>query len=163
MFARGRREAIERAEQLLAFVGLYDKRFLRAGSLSFGQQKLLEFAMALMNEPDVLLLDEPTAHLDLEHTLSVLKLCRALAIRGTTVVLATHDVGNVARFAAAVVLLHGGRVVASGLPASVLTPARLRTVFFVDTQIVTTPDGHSALIFDVPSDAPGALVQGAHR
>ena len=52
---------IEKAEHLLEFVGLYSKRKLVAGSLSFGQQKLLEFAMALMNEPKVLLLDEPTA------------------------------------------------------------------------------------------------------
>ena len=51
MFAYERADVIERAEHLLSFVGLYEKRFLRAGSLSFGQQKLLEFAMALMNEP----------------------------------------------------------------------------------------------------------------
>ena len=49
------------AEEMLEFVGLYEKRLLRAGSLSFGQQKLLEFAMALMNEPKLLMLDEPTA------------------------------------------------------------------------------------------------------
>jgi ABC-type branched-subunit amino acid transport system ATPase component len=54
-------EVVERAEHLLEFVGLYSKRLLPAGSLSFGQQKLLEFAMALMNEPKALLLDEPTA------------------------------------------------------------------------------------------------------
>ena len=51
----------EKAENLLSFVGLYQKRKLRAGDLSFGQQKLLELAMALMNEPEMLLLDEPTA------------------------------------------------------------------------------------------------------
>jgi len=51
----------EKAEKLLEFVGLYQKRKLRAGDLSFGQQKLLELAMALMNEPKMLLLDEPTA------------------------------------------------------------------------------------------------------
>ncbi len=54
-------EVIEKAERLLEFVGLYSKRKLAGGSLSFGQQKLLEFAMALMNEPKALLLDEPTA------------------------------------------------------------------------------------------------------
>jgi len=58
-FGRNGKEEHERAESLLEFVGLYEKRFLRAGSLSFGQQKLLEFAMALMNEPSTLLLDEP--------------------------------------------------------------------------------------------------------
>ena len=54
-------EELEKAEHLLEFVGLYAKRKLLAGDLSFGQQKLLEFAMALMNQPQVLLLDEPTA------------------------------------------------------------------------------------------------------
>jgi ABC-type branched-subunit amino acid transport system ATPase component len=54
-------EDYERADQLLDFVGLYEKRMLKSGDLSFGQQKLLEFAMALMNEPTCLLLDEPTA------------------------------------------------------------------------------------------------------
>ncbi len=54
-------EAVERAEELLEFVGLYQKRYLISGELSFGQQKLLEFAMALISEPEVLLLDEPTA------------------------------------------------------------------------------------------------------
>ena len=55
------KELTEKAENLLNFVGLYQKRNLRAGDLSFGQQKLLELAMALMNEPEMLLLDEPTA------------------------------------------------------------------------------------------------------
>ena len=55
------KELDEQAEQILAFVGLYEKRNLRAGELSFGQQKLLELAMALMNEPKMLMLDEPTA------------------------------------------------------------------------------------------------------
>ena len=62
MFApRDGGEIVERAERLLEFVGLYAKRRLISGELSFGQQKLLEFAMALMNQPKVLLLDEPTA------------------------------------------------------------------------------------------------------
>ena len=61
IFAKVPAELTEKAETLLNFVGLYQKRNLRAGDLSFGQQKLLELAMALMNEPKMLLLDEPTA------------------------------------------------------------------------------------------------------
>ena len=61
IFAKVPPDLTEKAENLLNFVGLYQKRNLRAGDLSFGQQKLLELAMALMNEPKMLLLDEPTA------------------------------------------------------------------------------------------------------
>ena len=61
VFSKVPKELNEKAENLLNFVGLYQKRKLRAGDLSFGQQKLLELAMALMNEPKMLLLDEPTA------------------------------------------------------------------------------------------------------
>jgi iron complex transport system ATP-binding protein len=154
------REAVHDALTTCDLLHLRKRNITR---LSGGERQRVALARCLAAHPDVLLLDEPTAHLDLEHTLSLLKLCRTLATSGTTVALATHDVGNVARFADQVVLLHGGSVVASGSPAFVLTPARLRTVFFVDTQIVTTPDGNSALIFDVPASARGALAQGAHR
>ena len=61
IFSQIPKNLTEKAENLLNFVGLYQKRKLRAGDLSFGQQKLLELAMALMNEPEMLLLDEPTA------------------------------------------------------------------------------------------------------
>src|SRR2546428_11666252 len=61
MFSRSPPEDLRRAEDLLDFVGLGPKRHLRAGDLSFGQQKLLELAMALMSRPKMLLLDEPTA------------------------------------------------------------------------------------------------------
>ena len=61
IFSQIPKNLTEKAENLLNFVGLYQKRKLRAGDLSFGQQKLLELAMALMNDPKVLLLDEPTA------------------------------------------------------------------------------------------------------
>ena len=61
IFSKIPKNLTEKAESLLSFVGLYQKRKLRAGDLSFGQQKLLELAMALMNEPEMLLLDEPTA------------------------------------------------------------------------------------------------------
>jgi branched-chain amino acid transport system ATP-binding protein len=61
IFSKIPQELTDKAENLLNFVGLFQKRKLRAGDLSFGQQKLLELAMALMNEPEMLLLDEPTA------------------------------------------------------------------------------------------------------
>ena len=78
----------DKAETLLKFVGLHQKRKLRAGDLSFGQQKLLELAMALMNEPKMLLLDEPTNNLDIN---SIRWLEGVLSARKSTMVIISHD------------------------------------------------------------------------
>jgi len=132
--------------------------------LSGGERQRVAIARCLAAEPTVLLLDEPTAYLDLEHALSVLALCRSLASSGTAIAFATHDLGAAARYATAVVLLHGGRIVCSGSPAEVLTPARCREVFSVDMHIVSTADGRPAFVFDIPDTTPRpTLVQGAHR
>ena len=92
MFSSRKGEIADRAEVLLEFVGLYSKRNLISGELSFGQQKLLEFAMALMNEPKVLLLDEPLGALDKklreQMQLELRDLQREV---GITFVFVTHD------------------------------------------------------------------------
>lgn len=154
------REAIEDA------VGMCDLAHLRTRTitrLSGGERQRVAIARCLAAEPDILLLDEPTAHLDLEHALSVLALCCSLAAKGTAVVVATHDLGTVARFATDTVLLRDGQVVATGPPAAVLTAARLKEVFGVDTQIATTADGRSAFVFEMPTTPQRAFPQGAHR
>jgi branched-chain amino acid transport system ATP-binding protein len=120
MFARGRREAIERAEQLLAFVGLHGKRFLRAGSLSFGQQKLLEFAMALMNEPDVLLLDEPTAGINPTLINGLIdRLKRANSEFGITLFVIEHNMRAIMSMASTIYCVAHGELLAAGDPAEV--------------------------------------------
>jgi iron complex transport system ATP-binding protein len=132
--------------------------------LSGGERQRVSIARCLAAEPAVLLLDEPTAHLDLEHALSVFTLCRNLASAGTAVAFATHDLGTAARFATDVILLREGRTVRSGAPLEVLTPARCREVFGVDTHVVAAGDGRLAFVFDLPGQtARPALVQGASR
>jgi iron complex transport system ATP-binding protein len=132
--------------------------------LSGGERQRVAIARCLAAEPAVLLLDEPTAHLDLEHALSVFTLCRGLASAGTAVAFATHDLGTAARFATDVILLREGRIVCSGVPSEVLTPSRCREVFGVDTHVVSTADGRLAFVFDLPgSTARPVLVQGASR
>jgi iron complex transport system ATP-binding protein len=155
------RRAIDAA---LSICGLHGLRSRTVDRLSGGERQRVAIARCLAAEPRVLLLDEPTAHLDLEHALSLLGLCRTLAHTGTAVAFATHDVGAAARFATHIVLLSDGRVVAAGPPAVVLTPARLREVFSVDARVVTTSDGRPVFVYDPPDHAPKpALVQGARR
>jgi len=126
MFASERRDTIERAEQLLAFVGLYQKRFLHAGSLSFGQQKLLEFAMALMNEPTALLLDEPTAGINPTLINGLIdRLKRANSDFGITLFVIEHNMRAIMNMASTIYCLAHGELLAMGDPAAIQTDRRV--------------------------------------
>ena len=120
MFNYERGEVVERAEHLLAFVGLNEKRYLRAGSLSFGQQKLLEFAMALMNEPTVLLLDEPTAGINPTLINGLIdRLKRANLEFGITMLIIEHNMRVIMNMASKIYCLAHGELLAAGEPAEI--------------------------------------------
>ena len=126
MFSRQHDEAKDKAEQLLAFVGLYEKRWLRSGSLSFGQQKLLEFAMALMNEPTVLLLDEPTAGINPTLINGLLdRLRRANTEFGITLLIIEHNMRVIMNMASTIYCLAHGEMLAEGAPADIQRDSRV--------------------------------------
>ena len=110
-------------------------------SLSGGEQQRVFLAQALAQDAPLLLLDEPTAHLDVRHQLDLLGRVARLAAAGRTVVAAIHDLGLAARFADRILVLAGGRLVADGPPAEVLTPDRLRTTFGVEAEVETDGAG----------------------
>jgi putative ABC transport system ATP-binding protein len=87
----GRREALQRSEQLLERVGMTDRMRHRPGELSGGQQQRVAIARALVHDAPLIVADEPTAHLDYVQVESVLRLIRELAVPGRLVVVATHD------------------------------------------------------------------------
>ena len=119
-FTRTTKEEHERAEHLLDFVGLYEKRWLRSGSLSFGQQKLLEFAMALMNEPTVLLLDEPTAGINPTLINGLIdRLKRANSEFGITLFIIEHNMRVIMNMATDIYCLAHGQMLASGPPEKI--------------------------------------------
>ena len=90
--------------------------------LSGGERQRVLVAMALAQEPELLLLDEPTLHMDLAHQVALLRAMRRLqAERGLTVLAVLHDLNLAAAFAPRIVVLHQGRVVADGAPADVLS------------------------------------------
>jgi iron complex transport system ATP-binding protein len=116
--------------------------------LSGGERQRVLVAMALAQEPELLLLDEPTLHMDLSHQVALLRAMRRLrAERGLTVLAVLHDLNLAAAFAPRVIVLHEGRVAADGAPYEVLTPALVEQVFGVRVQLARTESGdrHLAL------------------
>ncbi|MDR7434080.1 MAG: ABC transporter ATP-binding protein [Armatimonadota bacterium] len=111
------RLAIREAEVALAAVGLLEKAGQVAGTLSHGDQRLLEIAIALGTEPRLLLLDEPTAGMSPEETVATMKLIRRLAQeRGLTILFCEHDMEVVFATAYTIMVMHHGRILAQGPP-----------------------------------------------
>ena len=120
------REDYERADQLLDFVGLYEKRMLKSGDLSFGQQKLLEFAMALMNEPTCLLLDEPTAGINPTLINGLIdRLKRANSEFGITLFVIEHNMRVIMNMAEKIYCLAHGKLLAEGTPDEIQNDQRV--------------------------------------
>jgi branched-chain amino acid transport system ATP-binding protein len=114
------------AEEMLEFVGLYQKRLLRAGSLSFGQQKLLEFAMALMNEPRLLMLDEPTAGINPTLINGLIdRLKRANAQFGITLFVIEHNMRVIMNLAEHIYCLAHGELLSEGSPDAIRNDPRV--------------------------------------
>lgn len=125
-FKKNTRADRDKAEQFLDFVGLYEKRFLQAGSLSFGQQKLLEFAMALMNEPTVLLLDEPTAGINPTLINGLIdRLKRANTEFGITLFIIEHNMRVIMNMADKIYCLAHGQMLAEGSPSEIQDDQRV--------------------------------------
>jgi iron complex transport system ATP-binding protein len=112
----------------------------RMEELSGGQRQRVWIAMALAQDPDILLLDEPTTFLDVRHQLDVLDLLATLnRSRHTTVVMVLHDLNLAARYADELVVMCEGRIIANGSPADVLTPELLQEAFGLEAMIAPDP------------------------
>jgi iron complex transport system ATP-binding protein len=110
-------------------------------TLSGGETQRVHLAAAIAQEPQVLVLDEPTASLDIQHQLTIFQILRDRASRdGLAVVVVTHDVNLAGRFCSHVLLLSNGRCVATGTPAAVLTPEVLGPVYGVELVTLAVPE-----------------------
>ena len=115
--------------------------------LSGGERQRVLIARSLATRAQILLLDEPTANLDVDHGLDVLELCRSLADEGHAVAIATHDLNAVSRFVDHVGLIDAGRVIAIGTPREVLTNENLERAFHVRSETLIGTDGTPFLLF----------------
>ena len=113
------RQAVERAMRELAFVGLDSQYDSLAGSLSYGNQRLLEIARALASEPRFLILDEPAGGMNDQETADLMGLIRAIRDRGISILLIEHDMNLVMRVCHKLVVLEYGAVIAEGTPSEI--------------------------------------------
>ncbi|MFG2539874.1 ABC transporter ATP-binding protein [Streptomyces sp. NPDC048511] len=118
--------------------------------LSGGQRQRVWIAMALAQQTDLLLLDEPTTFLDASHQIEVLDLLTDLnRTRGTTVVMVLHDLNLAARYADHLIALAAGRIHAAGTPAEVLTEETVETVFGLRSRIIEDPVSGKPLMLPI--------------
>jgi iron complex transport system ATP-binding protein len=126
------REAVRRAIDLTDAAPFAGRPF---PALSGGERQRIVLAGALAQEPEVLLLDEPTTFLDLKHQIQTYSLLQRLAREGMAIVAVTHDLNLASSYADRIVVLSRGRVAADGTPGAVMRPELLREVFEVDVEI----------------------------
>ena len=115
--------------------------------LSGGQRQRVWIALALAQDPEIMLLDEPTTYLDLAHQIDVLDLLDSLNRRfGRTIVLVLHDLNMASRYAHHLLAMRDGALVTQGPPADVVTPEMVRTIFGVEATVITDPVAGTPLV-----------------
>ena len=140
--------------EALETTGISDLAERSIDELSGGQRQRVWIAMALAQRTDTLLLDEPTTYLDVKHPLDVLDLLTELNHdRGTTIVMVLHDLNLAARYSDELVAVSGGKVFAHGHPREVITKENVKSVFGIDSVIITDP----------VSDQPAVMPIGRHH
>ncbi|MGL5313693.1 MAG: ABC transporter ATP-binding protein, partial [Peptostreptococcaceae bacterium] len=124
----------------LESTGIEEFRDRPMEALSGGQRQRAWIAMALAQQTDILILDEPTTYLDLAHQLEILKLLEELNRKqGTTIVMVIHELNNAARFADHMIGVKKGKVVCEGSADEVMTKENLKELFNIDAEIVKDP------------------------
>jgi iron complex transport system ATP-binding protein len=116
-------------------------------TLSGGERQRVMLASALAQQPEVLLLDEPSNHLDLQHQLSLHSMLRDLSRKGMLTVTVTHDLNLAAAYAQRFVLMNEGRIRADGPPAEVLAPELIAEIFQVRVEVHRRPSGQPWLVY----------------
>jgi branched-chain amino acid transport system ATP-binding protein len=138
LFSPARSLAVEETNRLLESVGLSNKAMSTAGSLSHGDQKILEIAIALGNEPELLILDEPTAGMSPEETAATIQLIKQLAspvqsrrdgARGLTILFCEHDMDVVFDIAQSIMVMHHGQTLIQGKPEEVRMNAQVQEAY----------------------------------
>lgn len=139
-------DALQKALTLTSLTSLADRTI---DTLSGGQRQRAWIAMALAQDTDVLLLDEPTTYLDLAHQLEILELLVKLNQEGKTIIMVLHDLNHAAHFADHLIVLADGQLIAQGTSHEVITEKIVRDVFGVESQVIAHPTTNKPLCLPI--------------
>ncbi|MER7467640.1 ABC transporter ATP-binding protein [Streptomyces sp. NPDC097981] len=142
----------------MAATGVAELADRSVDELSGGQRQRVWIAMALAQQTPLLLLDEPTTYLDIQHQIDVLDLCAELhENQGRTLVAVLHDLNHAARYATHLIAMRGGEVVAEGPPAEVVTAELMEKVFGLRCRIIDDPETGTPLVIPAARARAGRL------
>ncbi|MBW8093161.1 MULTISPECIES: ABC transporter ATP-binding protein [Streptomyces] len=134
-------------DESMAATGVAELRDRYVDELSGGQRQRVWIAMAIAQQTPLLLLDEPTTYLDIQHQIDVLDLCAQLhEEQGRTLVAVLHDLNHAARYATHLIAMRGGEVVAEGAPGDVVTAELVERVFGLRCQVIDDPETGTPLV-----------------
>ena len=147
----------------LRMLGISHLAMRQFNELSAGQHQKVMLARGLVQEPKILLLDEPTSNLDIRHQLDVTKMLKRLSVeKGILIIMISHDINIAAKYADQVILMFQGKVYDVGAPTDVITESNLKTVYGVESKIVMDDDRPHVILKDAlpmtDSDNPSAAM-----
>ncbi len=146
-FQHFKKEDIETVEWAIAKSGLNELRKRPVNSISSGERQMVVIGRALVQKPQILLLDEPTSHLDIQHQVAIMKLLKDLNQHGMTIVIVNHDLNVASQFCEKLVLLHRGRIYKIGTPEMIIDKELLMDVYGVETEVIIHPEKNIPQIF----------------
>jgi len=138
-FQRERKEDTEAVEHALAYANVMEFRKRPINSLSSGERQRVVLARALAQQPKILLLDEPTSHLDLHHQYAIMQLLKKLNAEGLSVVTVNHDLNLASLYCQRLLLMYEGTIYSEGTPQSLINNENLKHVYKTDVKIIKHP------------------------
>lgn len=138
-------------EQAMRFTGVWDLRDQTVNTVSGGERQRVFLAKAMAQQTDILLLDEPTAALDMVYADEIFRYCRQLCKQGKTIILVVHDLEMAAKFCTRMILFSHGRIVSDGWPKAVLTADHLSKAFHLSSCVYPDPFFQQLRIYVYPN------------
>lgn len=138
-------------EQAMRYTGVWTLRNKDITTVSGGERQRIFLAKALAQDTDILLLDEPTAALDMGYVDEIFRYCRTLCDSGKTIIIVIHDLEIAAKFCSRMVLFSKGQIINDGSPSEVLTAENLATAFYLSSTVYNDPYFNEHHIFIYPN------------